>query len=166
MLFRKKICRLLQKGVIKQVKNLEKGYVSSIFLREKKDKATHRLILNLNKFNESVVHRHFKIDNQSTVLNMVRQDCYMSNIDLTGAYYTVLVLCMDQNYLLFQFVGNLYKYTCLLNGFSSVPRVFTKTLNLVFSAFRKEGHQIVGYLNDAFLMEIHLMNAKMQYLQV
>ena len=41
MLFRKEICRLLQKGVIKQVKNLEKGYVSSIFLREKKDKATH-----------------------------------------------------------------------------------------------------------------------------
>ena len=86
------------------------------------------------------------------VLNMVRQDCYMSNIDLAGAYYTVLVLCMDQKYLLFQFVRNLYKYTCLLNGLSSAPRVFNKTLNLVFSAFRKEDHQIVGYLNDAFLM--------------
>ena len=36
MLFRKKIYRLFQKGVTKQVKNLEKGYVSSIFLRERK----------------------------------------------------------------------------------------------------------------------------------
>ena len=34
MLFRKEICRLLQKGIIKQVKILEKGYVSSIFLRQ------------------------------------------------------------------------------------------------------------------------------------
>ena len=49
MLSRKKICKLPQKGVIKQVKNLEKGYVSSIFLKEKKEKATHRLILNLKK---------------------------------------------------------------------------------------------------------------------
>ena len=35
MLFGKEICRLLKKGVIKQVKNLEKGYVSPVFLREK-----------------------------------------------------------------------------------------------------------------------------------
>ena len=86
MLFRKEICELLQKGVIKQVKNFKKGYVSSIFLREKKDKATHRLILNLKKFNENVVYQHFKMDNLSTVLNMVRQDCYMARIDLADAY--------------------------------------------------------------------------------
>ena len=36
ILFRKEICRLLQKGILKQVENLEKGYVSCIFLREKK----------------------------------------------------------------------------------------------------------------------------------
>ena len=41
MLLGKETCTLLQKSVIKQVKILEKGYVSSLFLREKKDKATH-----------------------------------------------------------------------------------------------------------------------------
>ena len=96
MLFRKKICKLLQKGPIKQVENLEKGYVSSIFLIEKKDQTTHRLILNLKKFNESVVYLHFKMDNLSTVLNMVRQDCYMASIDLVNACYKVPVLCMEQ----------------------------------------------------------------------
>ena len=93
-LFRKKICKLLQKGVVKQVKNLEKGYASSILLREKKDKATHRLILNLKKINENVVYRHFKMDNLSTVLNMVRQNYYMASIDFADAYDTVPVLCM------------------------------------------------------------------------
>ena len=152
MLFRKEICRHLQKGVIKQVKKLEEGYVSSIFLREKKDKATHRLMLNLKKVNENVVYRHFKMDNLSTVLNMVRQDCYMANTDLADAYYTVHLLYMDQKFLLFQFEGNLYKYTCSLNDLSSASRIFTKILKPVFSALRKEGHQIMGYLDDTFLM--------------
>ena len=31
------------------MENQEKGYVDSIFLREKKDKATHRSTLNLKK---------------------------------------------------------------------------------------------------------------------
>ena len=44
MLFREEISSLLQNDVIKQVSSLEQGHVSSIFLREKKDK-THRLIL-------------------------------------------------------------------------------------------------------------------------
>ena len=35
MLFMKEICRFLQKGVIKQVDNLERGYVSSIFQKRK-----------------------------------------------------------------------------------------------------------------------------------
>ena len=91
------------------MKILEKGYVSSIFLREKKDKATHRLILNLKKINENVVYWLFKMDNLSTVLNMVRQNYYMASIDFADAYYTVPVLCMYEKYLLFQFEGNLYK---------------------------------------------------------
>ena len=83
------------------MKNLEKVYLSSIFLRENEDKVTHKLILNLLKFNENVVYWHFKMDNLSTLLNMVRQDFYMASIDLANAYYTVPVLCMDQKYLLF-----------------------------------------------------------------
>ena len=92
------------------------------------------------------------MDNLSAVLNMARQDCYMASIDLANAYYTVPVLCMDQKYLLFQFERNLYKYTCLPNGLSSAPRIFTKILKPVLSALRKEGHQIMGYLDDTFLM--------------
>ena len=141
------------------MKNLKKDYVSSTFLREKKGKATHRLILNLKKLNENAVYRYFKMDNLSTVLSIVRQDCYMASIDLADACYTVPVLWMNQKYLLFQFEENLYKCTCLPNCLSSAPRIFTKILKPVFSALRKEGHQIMGYLDD-------MGNAKMQYLQV
>ena len=37
-------------------------------------------------------------------------------------------------------------------GLSSAPKMFTKILKLVFSALRKEGHQIMGYLDDTFLI--------------
>ena len=59
--------------------------------------------------------------------------------------------------------GNLYKYTCLPNGLSSAPRIFTKILKPVFSALSKEGHQIMGYLDGTFLIGDIF---KMQYLQV
>ena len=52
--FRKEISKLLQKDFIKLVSSLEKGYVSSIFVRGKKDKR-HRLILNLINLHQSVV---------------------------------------------------------------------------------------------------------------
>ena len=135
MLFKKEISRHLRKGAIKQVKKLEKGYFSSILLREKKGKTTHRLILNLKKFNKNVVYHHLKIDNLSTILNMVRQDCYMASVDPADASYTVPVICRDQKHWLFQFEGNLYKYKCLPNGLLSAPtpRIFTKIKTCVFS---------------------------------
>ena len=55
------IKRLLEKSSLKPVKEAEKGYVSSIFLRRKKNNQ-HRLILNLEKFNKHVTHKHFKMD--------------------------------------------------------------------------------------------------------
>ena len=54
--------------------------------------------------------------------------------------------------MLFQFEGNLYKYTCLPHGLSSALRIITKILKLVFSVLRKEIHQIMGYLDDTYLM--------------
>ena len=69
--FGKEISRLKSRGVIKPISDSENGFVSSIFLREKKENK-HRLILNLKEFNKNVVYRHFKMDNLKTALNMMR----------------------------------------------------------------------------------------------
>ena len=151
VLFRKEIARLRNRGVIKPIKESEAAFISSIFLREKKDNQ-YRLILNLKNFNRYVKYRHFKMDNLNAALGMVRQNCYMASIDLADAYYTVPVALSDQKYLVFNFEGQLYKYLCLPNGLSSAPRIFTKLMKPVFPALRKKGHQIMGYLDDSFLM--------------
>ena len=74
----------------------------------------------------------------------------MPSIDLTDAYYSVAIT--DQNYILFKFEGQLYKYVCPPNGLSSSPRIFTIILKPVFSALHEEGYQIIGYLDDSFLV--------------
>ena len=52
---------------------------------------------------------------------------------------------------MFQFAGQLYKVVCLPNGLTSAPRLFTKILKPVFAALHKEGHDIMGYLDDSIL---------------
>ena len=124
------IKRLLEKKVLKPVKKAEKGYVSSIFLREKKNNK-HRLILSLKNFDKHITHRHFKMDTLNTALAMMRKNCYMASTNLTDAYNSFPVATVGQKYLKFQFEGILYKYLCLPNGLSSAPRIFTKLMKPV-----------------------------------
>ena len=67
VLFRKEIARLRNRGVIKPIKESEAAFISSIFLREKKDNQ-YRLILNLKNFNRYVKYQHFKMDNLNAAL--------------------------------------------------------------------------------------------------
>ena len=83
---------------------------------------------------------------------MVRKKCFMVSLDLTDAYYSVSVAIIDQKDLLFKYEGQLYKYVCLPNGLSSAPIMFTKLLKPVSSTLRKKEHQIMGYLDDSFLV--------------
>ena len=133
-LFRVEIKRLLEKSVLEPVKEAEKGYVSPIFLREKKN--NHRMMLNPKNFNKHVTLRHFKIDSLNTALDMVRKNCYMASIGLTDAYYSVPVATVDQKYLMIQFEG--IRYVCPPNGLSPVPRIFTKPMKPLLSSLRQK----------------------------
>ena len=75
------INKLLHKGVIEQA-CLDSGkFISTIFLRPKKD-GTYRVILNLKKLNQFVEYDHFKIDTIYTAINLMKPGCYMASIDL------------------------------------------------------------------------------------
>ena len=125
----------------------DKGLVYSIFLREKTEKF-HRLILNLKNFSKLVVYRHFKMDNLSTALGMVRKNCFVASIDLTNAYFLVPLAITDQNIFCLNFSDSyIYIYVCLPNGLSSAPRIFTKILKPVLV-----WDPIMGYLDGSFLV--------------
>lgn len=94
------IQKLLSKGVIEKTSSICGEFFSNIFLVPKKN-GTYRLILNLKKFNSSVVKHHFKMDTLASVIQLMTPNCYMASIDLRDAYYSVPITEDDRKYLKF-----------------------------------------------------------------
>lgn len=141
---------LVSKGVLQKSYHEPGEFISTIFCRPKPD-GSHRLILNLKEFNKSVEYHHFKMDTLDSVVQLVKPGCYMASVDLKDAYYTVPIHKDHQKFLKFKFKGSLFKYTCLPNGLSSAPRIFTKLLKPVYSTLHNQGFISVGYIDDSYL---------------
>ena len=125
-------------------------WLSPIFATGKPD-GSFRLILNLKKLNAYIRHVHFKMESLSDVLNMFQKGAWMASVDLKHAYYSIPICREHQNYLTFVWQGVYYKYTCLPNGYSQAPMIFTKLLKNPFAYLRKLGHLSVIYIDDTYL---------------
>ena len=141
---------LISKGVVKHSSHEPGEFISPIFLRHKPD-GTYRMILNLRAFNEFVQYHHFKMDTLEMAVKMMKPGCFMASIDLKDAYYTVPIFHAHQKYLKFIFNGTLYQYTCMANGLSCAPRVFTKLLKPVYATLHNLGYLSLGYIDDSYL---------------
>ena len=106
----KEVDKLLIKGVIEETTHLEGEFISSIFVRKKKDN-TYRMILNLKDLNYNIEKKHFKMDTFLSAVNLVKQNCYMASVDLRDAYYTIPISTKYRKYLIFEWQGKLYQYT-------------------------------------------------------
>lgn len=142
--------KLLQKQVIRQISEWEVKFVSSIFIRPKRD-GSHRMILNLRELNQYVHTRHFKMETLKTALSLVNQDCFFASIDLKDAYYSIPVHRESQGWLVFSWMNFYYAFTALPNGLATAPRIYTKMVKPVFSSLRKIGCSNVSYIDDSLL---------------
>ena len=79
------IGKLVLKGVLLKSSHEEGEFLSTVFLRPKKD-GTHRMILNLKKLNKFVAYHHFKMESLKHVISMIRPNCFMASVDLKDAY--------------------------------------------------------------------------------
>ena len=48
--------------------------------------------------------------------------------------------------------GSLFQFTVLPNGLACAPRMLTKLLKPVYATLRQQGVQIVGYIDDSFIV--------------
>ena len=145
------VTKLLDKGVLVGSSHEPDEFISNIFLRKKRD-GTYRMILNLKELNKFIVYQHFKMDSLHAATELMTPGCFMASIDLKDAYYTVPIHPDFQKYLKFKFNGKLYQYTCLPNGLSSAPRLFTKLMKPVYATLREQGHTNLGYIDDSLLL--------------
>ena len=128
---------LLQKKVICPTTLSPTSYVSPIFTTEKD--GSNRLILNLKHFNECIRYVHFKMETLQEVFGLIKPGMWMASIDLRDAYCTIPV------------ARDHYCYTCLPNGYSQAPHIFTKLLKVPFGYLRKQDHSSVVYIDDTYL---------------
>ena len=145
------ISNLLEMNVISEVQHTAGEIISPIFIVPKKN-GDFRMIHNLKKLNEKVSYYHFKMDTFESSLHLIRKDVFMASVDVRHAYYMVPIAVEQQKFLRFVWKGKLYSYTCLPNGISCAPRLYTKLMKPVYATLRQLGHTNSGYIDDSLLV--------------
>ena len=146
----KEIQKMRKKGIIEKIADHQASFVSNIFSRPKPDDSL-RIILDLTGLNKFVVYKHFKMDNIQAAIDLMSPGCYMASVDWKDAYYSVPIALNMRQYLAFRWNGQMYQYTCIPNGLSSGPRIFTKLTKVLFSELRKDGYLSTSYIDDCLL---------------
>ena len=85
-------------------------------------------------------------------LKLIRPGCFMASVDFKDAYYSIPIAEEDRKLFMFQRKGKYYQFTCLPNGLSSAPRIFTKILKPVYARLRSVGHACMGRIDDSLLV--------------
>ena len=145
------IGNLLRAAVVEACTHVPGEFISPIFSRPKKNGSV-RIILNLKDLNDSVEYHHFKMDNRQMAARLMTKNCFMASIDITQAYYMVPVAREQRKFLRFFWAGSLYQFAVLPNGLACAPRLFTKLLKPVYATLRQQGVQLVGYIDDTFIV--------------
>ena len=145
------IIKFISTGIIEEVTHCDGEVISHIFPVPKKN-GDIRLILNLKPLNVHLSYEHFKMEHLHCALGLMEENCYMASIDLTDAYYSVNIHEGFRKYLRFLWNDKLYQFTCMAQGLSCAPRIFTKIMKPLFAKLRSEGFLSVFYLDDSLLI--------------
>ena len=90
------------------------------------------------------------MDTLQTITNLMTQNCFVRSVDLKDAYYSIPVHRSLSKYLKFFWDQKLYQFTCMPNGLSCCPRLFTKILKPPLTALHKKGHIASNYIDDLY----------------
>ncbi|XP_068738744.1 uncharacterized protein [Montipora capricornis] len=92
------------------------------------------------------------MDTFQTAVKLIRPGCFMASVDLRDAYYSIPIASEDRKYLMFEWQGSYFQFTCLTNGLYCAPRIFTKILKPVYAHLRVLGHTCMGHIDDSLLI--------------
>ena len=133
------------------VKPSRDHFLSDIFPVPKRCFSDHRIILDLSDLNNYVRKISFKMDSLDTIISMIRPGDYFVSIDISDAYYSVAMHILAMPFLTFIFLKIHYQFTCLPQGLTSAPRIFTRIMRVVMSYLRSRGLRISAWLDDLLL---------------
>ena len=141
---------MLGKGAIKQVNPVQGQFCSSIFTVPKKGGASRPV--NLKPLNRFVLKKKFKMEGLGTLKELMRQNDWMTTVDLKDAFLSVPIHRAHRKLLRFEWQGQLYQFQCLPFGLTSAPRVFTKLIKPVMAVLRQRWVRCMIFIDDIILL--------------
>ena len=157
-----KVTEFLSKNIIKVVSPSHDQFLSDIFPVPKKTVGEYRIILNLHDLNSFIRRTGFRMDSLADIMNLIRPGDWFVSVDLSDAYYCIAMHILSMPFLTFVFLGIYYQFTCLPQGLTSAPRIFTKVMRVVLSYLRGRGVRIAAWIDDFFLAASSLALCKEQ----
>ncbi|KAJ1143654.1 hypothetical protein NDU88_009959 [Pleurodeles waltl] len=153
---------LLRKEAVRASVRHLRGFVSNLFLVEKKDKGFWPVI-NLRAFNEWVIYRHFKMECIHMLRDFVLHGDWLIRLDLKDTYLTVPIFPPHRRFLQFIWRDQVFNFTSLPFGLSSAPWSFTKMLKPVVEYLRSRGIRLIIYLDDGPVSRTPSVQCKHNY---
>ena len=150
-LVKQEILERLEKRPIQKLVPKQGKFPSNFFLVEKNNGGNHPVI-NFKNFNKFIAYEHFKMEGMHCLKLRLKQDDFLCKIDLKEAYFSVPLNKNSQNFVRFQWSGNMYEFLCLCFGIGPAPRIFTKLLKVPIDLLRWVNIRIIIYLDDMLLM--------------
>ena len=148
----REVTKLCDKKVLVSSSPEPFDFYSRVFLRQKKDGAKYRMIINLKCIKEKIVYHHFKMATVETCVSLIQPNCFLASIDLQDAYFSVKVNPFYQKCLKFIWRGVHYQFVGMPQGLASAPRYFTKLLKPVMAFLQSKGISACNYLDDIFIV--------------
>ena len=145
---RTEIQALLSKGAIEPLSPpVCPGFYGRLFCVPKTS-GGWRPVLDLSPLNRFLKRIHFRMETAASIRESIREGDWAASIDLSDAYFHLLVHQRDRRYLRFTSDGQVYQFRALPFGLSLAPWVFTRVVREYILSLRSQGIRIHAFLDD------------------
>ena len=138
---------LLAKGAIEPVRDVSPGFFGRLFCVPKSS-GGHRPVLDLSSLNRFLEKIPFRMETMTSIREGIQPGDWAASIDLSDAYYHLLIHSKDRKFLRFAFRGRIFQFRALPFGLSLAPWVFTRVVRELMLSLRRQGIRVRAYLDD------------------
>jgi hypothetical protein len=110
-----------------------------------------RPIIDLSPLNVFIPKFPFKMETPASIRLALRENDWLTSIDLKDAYFHIPIHHNSRPYLRFVWEKKTYQFKALCFGLSTAPYVFTRVFRLVSTLAHQHGHRLYRYLDDWLL---------------
>ena len=143
-----KVKDLFREGALIVVQPSPGQFISHIFPVPKRTPGEFRIIFDLTILNKFIRKLSFRMDTYITIIGQICRGDFFISIDLTDAYHAIALHPDFMRFMTFIFQNVYYQFTCLPQGLTSSPRIFTKIMRVVLTYFRSFAIKIAAWLDD------------------